>query len=93
MTKQQKERILSNAFSEFKSIDDERNLKRNKLLLNDYYTVRDILDKISKVDGNTSVHTLSESVAEWFKRNGFIVYPPNPTSRSYLENVNYTIVL
>lgn len=52
--------------------DNEKELKRAKLTLSDYRNVQVCLEEIEK-NGDVGSTTISQSVANWFKKQGFNV--------------------
>lgn len=62
---------FATAYGNFKDILDDNDLKRNSLTLSDYNNVYYILATMS--DCKTTSETCIKSVADWFKRNNFVV--------------------
>lgn len=62
---------FATAYSNYRDIEDMNDLKKNKLTLADYNAVYDIL--VSMSDCKTDGETIMTGVAEWFKRNDFVV--------------------
>lgn len=83
MGKHNKIKIFTTAYSRFMNIEDDKNLRREKLTLNEYHDVFDLLKEMS--DMKTTAVTFQSGVANWFKRNGFSV--------TLDDGVNYTIAL
>ena len=52
--------------------DNEKELKRAKLTLSDYRNIQVCLEEIEK-NGDVVSTTISQSVANWFKKQGFNV--------------------
>lgn len=80
-------KILAKACKEFKSIEYAQDLRIHKLTFNDYCMVFDILKKLNGKDCK-GVLCISKSVADWFRRNGFIITPPEEC-----DSINYYISL
>lgn len=81
-------KILNKAYTEFQSIENEKDLKKNGLTLNDYHILFDVLQELNKCD---SVWCLSENVADWCKKQGLFVTPPISSAESSYSCVNYSI--
>ena len=72
MGKAKRIRTFTNAVHRFRKIETEQDLRREKLSLCDYHQVFDILSALSDID-DTASETISQSVADWFIKMGFIV--------------------
>ena len=81
-------KILNKAYTEFQSIENKKDLKKNGLTLNDYHILFDVLQELNKCD---SVWCLSENVADWCKKQGLFVTPPFSSAESSYSCVNYSI--
>lgn len=71
MTKMTKIQRFATAYSNYREIEDMNDLKKNKLTLAEYNAVYDVLASMS--DCKTDGETIMADVAEWFKRNNFVV--------------------
>lgn len=60
------------AYDKYRVIDDENDLKKNRLTLTEYHAVADILKALSGID-DSRCETFMAGVANWFKANGFNV--------------------
>lgn len=76
--------IFATAYKKYKDIEDMNDLRKEKLTLDEYDTVFDLLKQMS--DLKSKGYTFKTGVAEWFKRKKFIVTMDN-------NNVNYIISL
>ena len=72
MTKSQKIKIFVKAYDKYRIIEDDADLRKNKLSLSDYYEVGECLKSLSRIDDKV-FHTIMSCVANWFKDNGFNV--------------------
>jgi len=81
-------KILNKAYTEFQSIENKKDLKKNGLTLSDYHKLFDVLQELNKCD---SVWCLSENVADWCKKQGLFVTPPISSAESLYSCVNYSI--
>ena len=77
--------IFVNAYEKWRTIENDRDLKKQNLTLFDYGIVSDCLKRLSNINGERYL-TICSSVANWFSKNGFNV---NMDS----NNVNYVISL
>lgn len=75
----QQNRKIASIFSDYKSIEDENDLKKRKLSLSDYRACEQVLDEI-RYTGKSE--TFIESISDYFKKFGFEVKP---------RGVNYVI--
>ena len=64
--------IFVNAYDKWRVIENDADLRKEKLTLFDYGIVSDCLKRLSTIKGEKYL-TICSSVAEWFKRNGFNV--------------------
>ena len=76
--------IFATAYKKYKDIEDMKDLRKEKLTLDEYDTVFDLLKQMS--DLKSKGYTFKTGVAEWLKRNKFIVTMDS-------NNVNYIISL
>ena len=76
--------IFATAYKKYKDIEDMSDLRKEKLTLDEYDTVFDLLKQMS--DLKSKGYTFKTGVAEWFKKNKFIVTMDS-------DNVNYIISL
>lgn len=83
MTKSQKIKIFVKAYDKYRIIEDDADLRKNKLSLSDYYEVGECLKSLSRIDDKV-FHTIMSGVAKWFEGNGFKVVKDE-------NNVNYQI--
>lgn len=67
MTKAQKMRTFTKAYSNWRSIEDDRDLRRNKLTLAEYNMLTEILKSLSDISDKVE-ETISESVANWCRK-------------------------
>lgn len=72
MTLAGRARIFSRAYNDFRAIEFDRDLRRNRLTLSDYDSVRDCLQTLSNLR-DIYTDTSIKSVADWFKRHRFKV--------------------
>lgn len=84
----EKVKILNKAYTEFQSIKNEKDLKKNGLTLSDYCILFDVLQELNKCD---SVWCLSKNVADWCKKQGLFITPPISSAESSYSCVNYFI--
>ena len=79
---------INKSYMKYYAIENDADLRRNNLTLNEYRILTDVLDIICnrKSDG---VWTFSSGVAEWCKQNGLIVN--NPHGDDAISCVNYWI--
>ena len=73
MTLTEKINVYTMAYDRYKSIEDMKDLKREKLTLAEYNAVYDVLKTLSRIIDDPKTSTYIEAVANWFKRNGFSV--------------------
>lgn len=64
--------IFTAAYKSYMDIEDERDLKKNKLTLAGHFEVFDHLKKLSGLNGETTT-TICAGVADWFRRKNFTV--------------------
>ena len=81
-------KLFTKVYNKFKSIENEKDLKKNKLTLADYDILFDVLQELNKCD---SVWCLSENLADWCKKQGLFVTPPISSAESSYSCVNYSI--
>lgn len=67
-------RKISNLYHDYSQIDGEKDLKRRKLTLSEY---KDIAFFANELQRNGFFLTFSKTIAEYFKRFGFMVIPPH----------------
>ena len=60
------------AYDKYRIIENDADLRKEKLTLCDYAIVGECLRTLSEIKGNAYL-TICTSVANWFKRNGFSV--------------------
>lgn len=60
------------AYDKYRVIENDADLRKEKLTMLDYAIVGECLQSLSEIKGNAYL-TICTSVAEWFKRNGFNV--------------------
>ena len=60
------------AYDKWRMIEDENDLKKNRLTLTEYHAVADILKALSGID-DSRYETFMAGVANWFEKNGFNV--------------------
>lgn len=72
MNKSKKIKTFTAAYSKYIDIQDDRDLRKNHITLCEYHVIFDILKELSDIT-EKKAETISEGVANWFKRNGFAV--------------------
>lgn len=82
-------KILNKVYTEFQSIENGKDLKKNKLTLADYDVLFEILKKISNFKECSGVWCMQENVANWCKKQGMYVIPPKRSGK--YDSVNYWI--
>jgi len=82
MTKAQKIRIISRAYTDLRDIENDADLKKQELTLAEYHAAREVFNQVSRPD--TKTETVLSGVAEYFKRHGYTVTA---------GTVNYTIAI
>jgi hypothetical protein len=75
--KTEKIRIYASAYKKLMVIEDEGDLRKNKLSLTDYYVLYELMEKLSHFDDCKIVYTINSNVANWFSRMKFKVTPPH----------------
>lgn len=64
--------IFIKAYDKYRVIENDADLRKEKLTMLDYAIVGECLQSLSEIKGKTYL-TICTSVAEWFKRNNFSV--------------------
>jgi hypothetical protein len=82
-------KLFTKVYNKFKSIENEKDLKKNKLALVDYEVLFEILKKISNFKECSGVWCMQENVANWCKNQGMYVIPPKGSGQ--YDSVNYWI--
>lgn len=72
MKKTEKMHTFVKAYDRYRVIENDADLRKEKLTLFDYAIVGECLRALSEIKGNAYL-TICTPVANWFKRNGFNV--------------------
>lgn len=83
MTKSQKIKIFVKAYDKYRIIEDDADLRKNKLTVPEYRVVAEGLKFLSTIDDKVFI-TFMSGVAKWFESNGFKVVKEG-------NSVNYQI--
>lgn len=79
-----KARIFTRAYSDYMIIENDQDLKKNKITLAEHAIIFDLLKEFSTLPDYWLLTSFS-GVAAWFKNKGFSVRYPDR------ENINYSI--
>ena len=82
----EKIRIFTKAYRDYKTIQDDEDLRKNQLTLHEYHILQNVLSDLSAIKDKV-VYCISEKVAKWCERHDFKVESP------YDNQVNYKIYL
>lgn len=72
MSKAKRIHAFAKAYHVLTHIDDDKDLKKEKLTAADYYIVFQIMSELSGINDKT-LETINKSVADWFIKYGFNV--------------------
>lgn len=86
MTRAKRMQVFASAYSKYMNIENDADLKKERLTLTDYKIAFDVLRLLSGVNGS-AVPVLSSGVAEWFRRAGFIVDDPHENKINYIISI------
>ena len=87
-----KMKSMTKAYKAWQKIDNNADLRKNKLTLTEYHVLTDILRKLSTMESN-GIYTLWSGVAEWCRKHGLVVTEPDVESDDNIKSVNYWIGL
>ena len=93
MTKCEKAKIFSKALYNFEKIQNDTDLKRNRLQYTEYHIIHTILCELNGLEKSGTWTSLGK-VAEWFKKQGFFVKEPSIDENELKQNplkINYWI--
>ena len=79
-----KARIFTRAYSDYMEIENDQDLKKNKITLAEHAIIFDLLKEFSTLPDYCLLTSFS-GVAAWFKSKGFFIKVPDG------ENINYSI--
>lgn len=80
----EKLKLFIKAYNRFRIIENENDLSKQGISLNDYNSIRELLIELSYIENVNQVETLAESVKEWFGKLGFKTSPAE-------NGINYII--
>lgn len=81
------ENVYATAYKQLMLMETSDDVKQQKLTSYDYNMVYDIMCELSVLLKNKVCYTLSTSVANWFKRQGFKVLEPVGSQVNYAISV------
>ena len=87
-----KMKAMTKAYKAWQTIDNNADLRKNKLTLTEYHVLTDILRKLSTMESN-GIYTFWSGVAEWCRKHGLVVTEPDVESDDNVKSVNYWIGL
>lgn len=82
-------KLFTKVYNKFKSIENVKDLKKNKLTLTDYDVLFEILKKLSNIKECDGVWCVNENVASWCRKQGMYVIPPE--GNGWYASINYWI--
>ena len=82
-TNVKKMKVMTKAYEAWRTIENDVDLRKNKLTLNEYQVLTDVLKKLSTMESDGE-YTLLAGVANWCKKHGLFVKP---------DGINYKIGL
>lgn len=91
-TNVKKMKAMTKVYNAWQTIENAADLRKNKLTLNEYHVLTDILRKLSTMESN-GVYTFLSGVAEWCRKHGLVVIEPDAESDDNIKSVNYWIGL
>lgn len=87
-----KMKAMTKAYNVWQTIENAVDLRKNKLTLNEYQVLTDILRELSAMESD-GVYTFFAGVAEWCRKHGLVVIDPDGESEDDIKKVNYWIGL